>query len=223
VTIRAVLIDVDNTMLDRAASVAKFVPIFRSEFAPRLGDVSDKAIAEVIGNIDESGALPRATFLSPLISDLPWRSKPTLGELIPFWTAVYPECAMPMPGLRKTLDAIKAMGLPIGAITNGWGDVQYKKIGMLGVRSYMKSITCAEQAGARKPDVRIFRKALASLGAKPEEAVHIGDNPDADIAGATGAGMTAIWLSGTCEWPKGAAPAKHTINRLEDALGIIKM
>jgi putative hydrolase of the HAD superfamily len=41
----------------------------------------------------------------------------------------------------------------------------------------------------RKPDAEIFRSTLARAGVAPEQAVHIGDNPEADVVGAQAVGM----------------------------------
>ena len=43
----------------------------------------------------------------------------------------------------------------------------------------------------RKPEPEIFRATLARAGVGPSEAVHIGDNPEADVVGAQGVGMRA--------------------------------
>jgi HAD superfamily hydrolase (TIGR01509 family) len=48
--------------------------------------------------------------------------------------------------------------------------------------------------GARKPDHRIFEAALEAAGCVPAEALHIGDTPAEDLAGATAAGIPALLL-----------------------------
>jgi putative hydrolase of the HAD superfamily len=53
---------------------------------------------------------------------------------------------------------------------------------------------CSRDLGVRKPNPRIFRHVLRELGVKPEEAVHVGDNIEADIEGAEGVGITPIWI-----------------------------
>jgi putative hydrolase of the HAD superfamily len=53
---------------------------------------------------------------------------------------------------------------------------------------------CSRDLGVRKPNPRIFRHVLRELGVEPEEAVHVGDNIEADIEGAEGVGITPIWI-----------------------------
>jgi putative hydrolase of the HAD superfamily len=63
-----------------------------------------------------------------------------------------------------------------------------ERYGLLG---YFGAISYSDEVGFRKPEPEIFRVTLARSGVAPEEAVHIGDNPDADVVGAQGAGMRA--------------------------------
>ena len=53
------------------------------------------------------------------------------------------------------------------------------------------AIAYSDEVGFRKPDGRIFRRALEALGVEPAQALHVGDNPDADVLGAQRAGMRA--------------------------------
>lgn len=55
-------------------------------------------------------------------------------------------------------------------------------------------IICSRDLGVRKPNPRIFRHVLRELGVEPEEAVHVGDNIEADMDGAEGVGITPIWI-----------------------------
>jgi FMN phosphatase YigB (HAD superfamily) len=50
-------------------------------------------------------------------------------------------------------------------------------------------------AGCYKPDAAIFRHALQKAGVQPYEAVHIGDIPEVDVAGAQGAGLRGVWFN----------------------------
>ena len=54
---------------------------------------------------------------------------------------------------------------------------------------------CAEDIGIAKPDARLFHEALQRGGVNAEAAVHIGDHPGDDIAGAQEAGLRAVWFN----------------------------
>ena len=51
------------------------------------------------------------------------------------------------------------------------------------------------EVGVAKPDARIFEFALRALGVEPENVWHVGDDLNADVAGAKGASLTAVWLN----------------------------
>jgi len=90
----------------------------------------------------------------------------------------------------------------VGAITNGNADVHH-----IGVAHYFDFVVSAADAGAAKPRPEIFEAALGRAGVRAPEAVHVGDDPDADVRGASAAGMRTVWVNTTgLPWPGGARP-----------------
>jgi len=79
----------------------------------------------------------------------------------------------------------------------------------------------SEEVGARKPDGRIFREALARVGvASPRAALHIGDDPIADACGAGRAGIRAVWINREgVAWPRPDDPPPDlVVGHLADLL-----
>lgn len=93
------------------------------------------------------------------------------------------------PEVQPTLEKL-ANHYALGVVTNGNADVR-----RLGLADYFKFALCAEDIGIGKPDARLFHEALQRGGAMAETAVHIGDHPGDDIAGAQQAGLRAIWFN----------------------------
>lgn len=83
----------------------------------------------------------------------------------------------------------------IGVLSNGFIDVQYRKLYSSPLWRYVQRMVVSDEIGITKPDARIFRHAEAAVGALPGECVMIGDNPDADICGALDAGWNAIYYN----------------------------
>ena len=73
-------------------------------------------------------------------------------------------------------------------ITNGFEEVQHVKLACSGITEFFDVVVTSEQAGARKPDLRIFDHALHLAKANEQNSLMIGDNPEADMAGARNAG-----------------------------------
>ena len=80
-------------------------------------------------------------------------------------------------------------------ITNGFADVQYKKINNSNLGGYFQTITNSEMAGVKKPNPIIFEHALDLAKAKKESSVMIGDCLEADVKGALDAGLGAIFFN----------------------------
>jgi putative hydrolase of the HAD superfamily len=80
-------------------------------------------------------------------------------------------------------------------ITNGFNEVQYKKMQMSNLSSYFNKIITSEDAGVKKPNPIIFQYALAQAQANANESIMIGDNWEADIMGAKNAGLDVIFCN----------------------------
>jgi YjjG family noncanonical pyrimidine nucleotidase len=77
-------------------------------------------------------------------------------------------------------------------ITNGFAEVQQRKMYHSGLEKYFKTITNSEMAGVKKPHRNIFEFAISLANANKEKAIMIGDCIDADVKGAINFGMNAI-------------------------------
>ena len=77
-------------------------------------------------------------------------------------------------------------------ITNGFEEVQNKKMKSSNIYQYFNQIITSESVGLKKPNPEVFEHALAVAKAKKEESIMIGDNLEADIQGALNTGLTAI-------------------------------
>ncbi len=77
-------------------------------------------------------------------------------------------------------------------ITNGFQEIQTKKMESSRIISYFDRVITSESVGVKKPNPRVFEYALESAKAKKENAIMIGDSIEADIEGALSVGMKAI-------------------------------
>lgn len=78
---------------------------------------------------------------------------------------------------------------------------------------------CRSCAGAAKPDARIFSALRRLAGVSAQEVLHVGDDPLADVVGATQAGMQAVWLNRESRrWPGELAPPARTISTLAEII-----
>lgn len=119
-----------------------------------------------------------------------------------------------MPDAIEVLDYLKQK-YPLTLISNGFTEVQYKKINSSGIRHYFKHIILSEEAKALKPDPKIFAYALQLNGAQAHEAIMIGDSYEADIRGAINAGIDQVYFPLNNQHNENQ-PATYMISRLMD-------
>lgn len=103
------------------------------------------------------------------------------------------ECNAPVEGANELLKNLSKKYL-IGVLTNGFTEVQYRKLRSTGLDRYIQRMVISDEIGIQKPDSRLFRYAEQETGATPETTIMIGDNPNNDIQGALNAGWNAIFL-----------------------------
>ncbi|MGH1460834.1 MAG: HAD family hydrolase [Neptuniibacter sp.] len=91
---------------------------------------------------------------------------------------------------REMLTELKQQGYMLGALSNGNADIH--KVGLGDLIDFQFK---ADDVGKMKPHPLMFEQMLAHTGFRPEQVVHIGDNPDHDIEGASEAGLWSIWVN----------------------------
>ena len=93
----------------------------------------------------------------------------------------------PMPGAAEAVSALERLGLRLAVVSN-WDIALWGYLEQLGLADHFATVVTSAEAGAPKPDPRIFWLALERLGVRPERALHVGDS-EADEEGARAAGM----------------------------------
>ena len=104
-----------------------------------------------------------------------------------------PACFRLFPEVPDTLEALRARGYQLGIVSN-WNWYLPELCRALGLDRYVDFIVASARVGAEKPHPAIFRAALAQAQTAPEQALHVGDNPKADVLGAHRAGITGVLI-----------------------------
>jgi putative hydrolase of the HAD superfamily len=107
----------------------------------------------------------------------------------------------------ETLEWLRSKGFGLSLLTNGPQGMQRRKIERFGLAPFFDAIYIEGEFGHGKPSREVFEHALGRSGAAPSDAWHIGDNLYADIGGAQGAGIHAVWIHRERLEMKDGAPA----------------
>ncbi|MBR5749472.1 MAG: YjjG family noncanonical pyrimidine nucleotidase [Prevotella sp.] len=125
-------------------------------------------------------------------------------------------------GAHELMDYLRQRGYRIHMCSNGFHEVQYKKLDACGLRDYFDTIILSEDAGVNKPSPLYFEYALKVSGASRETTLMIGDNLQSDILGALNAGLDAMLFNRWAIDDKDI-PQKPTfiVDRLRDIMKIL--
>jgi putative hydrolase of the HAD superfamily len=220
--ITCVLFDLDNTLTDRAASLSVFSQRLMDDFSSDLDDTMVfETVHDVVVRGDGGGYRPKEEMFQELLSELLWQTPPTLEMIASYWYGGSPYCMQPRYGVQSTLEALAARRCKLGIVSNGRTTVQNATLDVLHIRPLLDTIVISEEAGLRKPDSAIFHLALSKLNATPEQALFVGDHPQADVEGARQAGLRAVWFSGVHEWPNDLTAPEFTISEIPQLLDVI--
>lgn len=212
--LKAILFDLDDTLLDWSG----FNGDWKSLESKFLGDVFnyvatvstplrdlDAFIEDFTDRIREAWRIGRSNLIAPNVATILLEAVEAQGVPVGRFKPeellkVYNWHAVPGTALFKEVPEVMALikkhGIKTAIVTNAsqpmsMRDVEIQEHNLL--QYFPDCRLSAADAGVLKPHPGIFQMALDRLGVKAEEAVFVGDNPIADIAGAQAVGMQAVF------------------------------
>ncbi|KAF4968557.1 hypothetical protein FSARC_4072 [Fusarium sarcochroum] len=206
-TTRSIFFDLDNTLFDHYHSLRCAISAVQNNYpgltgieTQMLADQYNKALQKAYNSYldkevtyEETESQKVKLFFGAL--GLP---EPTLEDIKNFraiYKPVYRANRRATPGSVETLARLRENGYQTAIITNGQVEDQSAKAKAIEIHHLVDRIITSEEAGYRKPDIRIFQYAMEQLGASPNTICMIGDSADSDIRGALDAQLTAILYS----------------------------
>jgi putative hydrolase of the HAD superfamily len=126
------------------------------------------------------------------------RAAPATFDFNDYFDVVYDHFARPgvwqaYPEVAGVLAKLRSRGVCLGVISN-FDRRLFTNLEDIGLSAYFDHVTISSEVGADKPHGRIFERALAAFKVKPVEALHVGDDPVRDWAGAEAAGLGVFRL-----------------------------
>lgn len=175
--IKAVLFDFDGTLLNRDASIVSFIHDQYRRLGRFLRHIPEQAYAERFIELDQRGYVWKDKVYAQLIQEFEIKHA-TMEFLLEDYLAHFQFHCVPFDGLQEMLGGLKEQGIKLGIISNGKGRFQMDNIEALGIKGHFDIILISESEGLRKPDPRIFERAMggcdqfAELGAPIPQMVN---------------------------------------------------
>jgi putative hydrolase of the HAD superfamily len=215
--IKAVLFDLDETLLDRTATVEAYLKDQCQRY--NLNRLAFKAYRDRFIELDEHGYADKHKVFRTLIMefDLPASVEQLVAD---FRHNAWKDCKT-FPDAERVLRQLRTRGYRLGIVTNGSIVSQRAKLLSSGLAELVEEVLISAEEKVKKPDVEIFVRAAERLSVRVEESVFVGDNPQTDIAGAHAAGMKTVWLNRHLAWPEDLSVVPdYTLSSLAELLVI---
>ncbi|TPQ23532.1 HAD family hydrolase [Streptomyces sporangiiformans] len=204
------LLDLDNTLVDRDAAFRAAVVAFLAEYGLPDADVG------WVMTVDAGGYTARHEVAAAL-TDRYGDVAPTaaIRALLDHGAA---DRVVLARSSREALGTAQAVGWTCVIVTNGRTAQQEAKIRHTGLDQLVQGWVISEAIGHKKPEPEIFRAAAETVGASLCGAWVIGDAPHADIAGANALGLRSVWVSDGRRWTEDSCRPTHIADDVASAI-----
>ncbi|MCP8898704.1 HAD family hydrolase [Gilvimarinus xylanilyticus] len=190
--IKAILFDLDETLIDRTETMRRFLLEQHGLFA-ELAAFSAPVYSAVCLSQQANGYADKLDAYVSACHELGVGSSGLAQRLFVDFKDRYGERPVLFSGVMATLKQLHGR-YQLGLVTNGRVKGQMAKIEASGIKRFFSSICISESLGCKKPDATIFQACLDELSVAADEALFVGDNPTADIEPARKLGMFTVWV-----------------------------
>lgn len=185
--IKAVLLDLDGTLLDTVPDLAAAANAMLA--GQGLAALPAAQVREFIG-----GGIPRLVERCLQASGHPLaceRLEPALRSFATHYARLNGVASRPFPGVVEALERMRAARLRLACVTNKAGAFAVPLLEKTGLAPFFEAVVSPEQAGSRKPQPGPILHACRALRVAPAEAAMIGDSAT-DVAAARAAGCRVL-------------------------------
>jgi putative hydrolase of the HAD superfamily len=204
----AVLLDLDDTILDDSSNIESCWQEACASEASRLGPLDPCAVFEAIQRTSKwfwgdperhrSGRLElnaaRREVVRLALKELKIEDVNLAAAIGDKYSERRDAGMQPLPEAIETVRWLRASGCRLALLTNGAGLAQRRKIDRFGLADLFDATLVEGEIGFGKPDERIYRLALERLRVRAADGWMVGDNLEWDVAAPQKLGVFSIWI-----------------------------
>lgn len=215
---KAVIFDLDGTLLNRDESVKHFIEQQYERLNKWVGHIPKERYITRFIELDQRGYVWKDQVFQQLVDEFSITGI-TWELILQDYIREFKNHCVPFPNLHRLLGELRDQNITLGMITNGKGQFQMDNINALGIQKYFQAILISEWEGIKKPNPQIFKRILEQLNVSAKDSIFIGDHPENDVLAAQNVGMKAIWKK-DAQWKD--VEADFMIDDLMEVVFIIK-
>lgn len=187
--LRAIVFDLDDTLYPERSYVLSGFHAVATWAEKHLGISHYQGFNELCQLFDEG---VRGNTFNRWIESHGIKSEGLVYQMVQVYRKHYPRIE-PYPEVPELLQCLRPR-YRLGLVTDGYAEVQKRKLTALGIVSYFDALVFSDEWGqeAWKPSSRPFEIAVQRLGVNSFEAIYVGDNPIKDFYGPRSIGMYTI-------------------------------
>lgn len=219
--IKAVVFDLEGTLLDRKKSRDKFIEEQYERFHDYFVHVQLADFKKTFIELDDDEDNDKPNLYKEIIKQF-HIDRLTWKDLFrDFWNAFY-RYVFPYYDTLYTLEQLTERNYLTGVIANGKSKIKQFRLHSLGIEHVINYLSTSEMVGYRKPHPKIFEDMIAQLGVTPNEMMYVGDDALNDVAPARAMGMVSVWFKQEdAEIEPLAEEVDYTITTIEEILDIL--
>ncbi len=224
--IKAVLFDLDNTLLDFMRMKRIAVETAVDRMIDGGFDVDKQKLITEIFNIYETTHIESQNVLEKVITKYAGKlDRRILALGIIGYQRGRDMATYLYPRVEYTIKELIRMGLRIGTVSDAPAEQCYNRLARLHLIPWLDVIITFDDTKEYKPSPKPFKLALEILNVKPKETLYIGDWPERDIVGAKAVGMYTVWAKWGDRLPKNknvVPKADFECTNIDEIIGVIK-
>ena len=220
--IRAIIFDLDNTLVDFMAMKSQAVAAAaRAMVDSGLPMTVEEAKAGIYRTYDTLGIEYQQVFDQFLINEIGAIDYRVLAAGIVAYRKAREAALQPYPHVRMTISQLLRRGLKLAVLSDAPRREAWLRLCQLGLHHEFDAVVTYEDTGFHKPSPKPFERVLQDLDVRPEEAIMIGDWPDRDVVGGKSVDLWTVWAKYGSTHDVDKSDADYEIASIDELLRII--